>query len=124
MSNELVTYVDHRGHQVVSNNEKEFFEMTQGNSSFVPEKLTGFNSGMAGKSGYNVETINGVKMFVSYAPILAMSTTSVVLSFEPYNHVFSAAELFTFECIYNESHSWWGGSNDYIFAQQVIQFSK
>ena len=90
MSNELVAYVDHRGHQVVSNNEKEFFEMTQGNASFVPEKLTGFNSGMADKSGYNVETINGVKMFVSYAPIRTISTTWVVLSFEPYDHVFSA----------------------------------
>jgi signal transduction histidine kinase len=87
MSNELVAYVDHRGHQVVSNNEKEFFEMTQGNASFA----LGFISGMAGKSGYNVETINGVKMFVSYAPIRTISTTWAVLSFEPYDHVFSAA---------------------------------
>ena len=46
---------------------------------------------MADKSGYIVETINGVKMFVSYAPILTISNTWVVLSFEPYDHVFSAA---------------------------------
>jgi signal transduction histidine kinase len=91
MSNEIIAYVDHLGHQVVSNNEKEFFEMTHGNASFVLEKLTGFISGMTDKSGYDVETINGVKMFVSYSPIHAISTTWVVLSFEPYDHVFSAA---------------------------------
>lgn len=91
LSNELVAYVDHRGHQVVSNNEKEFFEMTHGNASFVLEKLTGFMNGMADKSGYDVETINGVKMFVSYAPIRTISSTWAVLSFEPYDHVFSAA---------------------------------
>ena len=107
MTSELVAYIDHRGHQVVSNNEKEFFELTQGNDSFAQEKLTGFKSGMAGNSGYTVETINGVKMFVSYAPIHAISTTWVVLSFQPYNQVFSASKFFTFECIYNESHSWW-----------------
>lgn len=90
MRNELVAYVDHRGHQVVSNNENEFFEMTHGNASFVLEKLTGFMNGRADKSGYDVETINGVKMFVSYAPIRTISTTWAVLSFEPYNHVFSA----------------------------------
>jgi signal transduction histidine kinase len=91
MSSELVAYIDHRGHQIVSNNEKEFFELTQGNNSFVQEKLTGFKSGMADKSGYTIETINGVKMFVAYAPIRAISTTWVVLSFEPYDHVFSTA---------------------------------
>ena len=90
-SNELITYVDHQGHQVVSNNEKEFLELTRGNDTFVREKLTGFKSGMAGKSGYTVEAINGVKMFVAYSPIHAISTTWVVLSFEPYDHVFSAA---------------------------------
>ena len=91
MSSELVAYIDHRGHQIVSNNEKEFFELTQGNDSFVQEKLTGFKSGMADKSGYTVETIRGVEMFVCYAPIHAISTTWVVLSFQPYDQVFSAA---------------------------------
>ena len=91
MSSELVAYIDHRGHQIVSNNEKEFFELTQGNNSFVQEKLTGFKSGMADKSGYTVETIRGVEMFVSYAPIHAISTTWVVVSFQPYDQVFSAA---------------------------------
>ena len=91
MSSELVAYIDHRGHQIVSNKEKEFFELTQGNDSFVQEKLTGFKSGMADKSGYTVETIRGVEMFVCYAPIHAISTTWVVLSFQPYDQVFSAA---------------------------------
>ena len=62
---------------------------------------------MADKSGYSVETIRGVEMFVCYAPIHAISTTWVVLSFQPYDQVFSASKFFTFECIYNESHSWW-----------------
>jgi hypothetical protein len=35
---------------------------------------------MAGKSGYTIETINGVKMFASYAPIRAITTTWAVLS--------------------------------------------
>ena len=46
---------------------------------------------MAGKSGYIVEAINGVKMFVAYSPIHAISTTWVVLSFEAYDHVFLTA---------------------------------
>jgi signal transduction histidine kinase len=87
VSNELVAYVDQHGHQVVSNNAKEFLELTQGNASFVHEKSV---NGMAGKSGYIVEVFNGVKMFVAYAPVRAISTTWVVLSFEPYDHVFSA----------------------------------
>lgn len=91
MGREIVAYIDHRGHQVVSNNEKGLLDLTRGNDTFVQEKFTGFNSGIAGKSGYTVETINGVKMFVSYAPIRAVSTNWVVLSFEPYDHVFSAA---------------------------------
>ena len=119
MSSEIVAYIDHRGHQIVSNNEKEFFELTQGNDSFVQEKLTGFKSGMADKSGYTVETIKGVEMFVSYAPIHAISTTWVVLSFQPYDQVFSAASslrlnAFTMSLIL-------GGAavSDYFFAQQV-----
>ena len=41
MSSELVAYIDHRGHQIVSNNEKEFFELTQGNDSFCTRKING-----------------------------------------------------------------------------------
>ena len=88
---ELVAYVDYRGHEVASNNGKEFSELIRGNSSFLYEKITGFKNGMSGKSGYTIETINGVKMFVAYAPITAISTTWVVLSFEPYDNVFSTA---------------------------------
>jgi signal transduction histidine kinase len=90
-NSELVEYVDHHGHQVVSSNGKEFLSLIQGNSSLLHEKLIGFKDAMTGKSGYTVETINGVKMFVGYAPIRAISTTWAVLSFEPYDNVFSAA---------------------------------
>ena len=91
MSNEYIEYVDHRGHQVVGSNGRELLGLIQGNNTFLHEKLTGFNAAMAGKSGYNVETINGANMFVSYAPIHAISTSWAVLSFEPYDHVFSTA---------------------------------
>jgi signal transduction histidine kinase len=91
VSSELVEYVDHQGHQAVSSNGKEFLSLIQGNSSLLHEKLTGFKNAMAGKSGYTTETINGVKMFVAYAPIHAISTTWAVLSFESYDHVFLTA---------------------------------
>jgi signal transduction histidine kinase len=91
VSSEFVEYVDHRGHQVVSSNGKEFLDLIQGNTSLLHEKLTGFQAAMVGKSGYTAETINGVKMFVAYSPVHAISTTWAVLSFEPYDHVFSAA---------------------------------
>jgi signal transduction histidine kinase len=90
VSGEYVEYVDHSGHEVVSTNQKEFFGYSQGNSTILHEKLTGFRDAMAGKSGYTIETINGVKMFVAYSPVHAVSTTWAVLSFEPYDHVFSA----------------------------------
>ena len=79
---------------------------------------------MAGKSGYNVETINGVKMFVSYAPIHAISTTWVVLSFEPYDHVFSAENSLRLNAFTMSLILGGAAGSDYIFAQQVIQFSK
>jgi signal transduction histidine kinase len=91
VSSEFVEYVDHRGHQVVSSNGKEFLDLIQGNTSLLHEKLTGFQAAMVGKSGYTAETINGVKMFVAYSPVHAISTTWAVLSFESYDHVFSAA---------------------------------
>jgi signal transduction histidine kinase len=90
VSGEYVEYVDHSGHEVVSTNQKEFFGYSQGNSTILHEKLTGFRDAMAGRSGYTIETINGVKMFVAYSPVHAVSTTWAVLSFEPYDHVFSA----------------------------------
>jgi signal transduction histidine kinase len=89
--NEIVSYLDQSGHQVVSNNEMELLKVTHGNDTFVHEKITGFKNAIAGKSGYNVETLNGIKMFVTYAPIKAVSTTWTVLSFEPYDKVFLPA---------------------------------
>ncbi|HEX9320054.1 MAG TPA: HAMP domain-containing sensor histidine kinase, partial [Nitrososphaeraceae archaeon] len=73
---------------VVSNNEKGFFRLSHGNDTFVHETITGFKNALAGKSGYDVEPINGTKMFVAYAPIYAISSTWAALSFEHYDNVF------------------------------------
>jgi signal transduction histidine kinase len=87
---ELIAYVDQRGHQIVTNNNKKYLELSQGDDSFGT-KLVAFKTAMAGKSGYTIETMNDTKMFVAYAPIDAISTTWTVLSFEPYDNVFSTA---------------------------------
>jgi signal transduction histidine kinase len=89
--NEIVSYIDQRGHEVVSNNDKELLKTTHGNDTFVHEKIAGFKNAMAGESGYTIERLNGIKMFVAYAPIKAISTTWTVLSFEPYNNAFFSA---------------------------------
>jgi signal transduction histidine kinase len=86
---ELIAYVDQHGHQIVNSNNKRYFELSEGNESFAA-KLVGFKNGLIHKSGYTEETINGVKMFVAYAPISAISSTWVVLSLEPYDNVFLA----------------------------------
>lgn len=89
--NEIVSYIDQRGHEVVSNNDRGLLKTTHGNDTFVHEKIEGFKNAMAGESGYTVERLNGIKMFVAYAPIKAISTTWTVLSFEPYNNAFYSA---------------------------------
>ena len=53
-------------------------------------------NGIAGKSGYSVETINGIEMFVAY---FALSTNWVVLSFEPYDKVFLSSNSLRLEGI-------------------------
>jgi signal transduction histidine kinase len=89
-SSELITYVDRRGNQVVSNNDKKYLELSQGGNSFT-KKLVPFKNAMTGKYGYTVENINGTNMFVAYAAVNAVSATWAVLSFEPFDSVFSTA---------------------------------
>ena len=43
---------------------------------------------MANRSGYTIEPVNGVETFISYAPIHAISTNWVALSFQPYDKMF------------------------------------
>ena len=52
--------------------------MFNGNESL--KSNLGFMNGIAGKSGYSIETINGIEMFVAYSPMHALSTDWIVLS--------------------------------------------
>ena len=47
-NSEIVTYVDHRGHKIVSNNEKGHLKLINNTDSFVREELTAFKNGMSG----------------------------------------------------------------------------
>jgi signal transduction histidine kinase len=85
---ELIAYVDQQGHKVASSNVREYLALIGNNESLISKNVIGFKEGMTGKSGYTIETINGIKMFVAYAPVHALSTNWVVLSFEPYDKLF------------------------------------
>ena len=92
---EIVTYVDQQGQRVVTSDEKKYFSLFNNNKSMA--SLLGFKNGIAGKSGYSIETINGVKMFLAYSPMHALSTDWVVLSFEPYDKVFLSLDSLRLE---------------------------
>ena len=59
---EIVAYIDQRGQKIVSSDEREFPALFNGNESL--KSNLGFMNGIAGKSGYSIETINGIEMFV------------------------------------------------------------
>ena len=94
---EIVTYVDQKGQKVVSSDENKYSSLFNNNESLA--SLLGFKIGIAGKSGYSIETINGVKMFVAYSPMHAISSNWLVLSFEPYDQVFLSSNSLRLEGI-------------------------
>jgi len=96
-STELVAYIDQHGQKVVSSDEREYAELFNGNDSLTTMDLIGFKNGMIGKSGYSIETIKGIKMFVAYSSMYALSTNWVLLSFEPYDQVFLSANSILLE---------------------------
>ena len=95
---EFVTYVDQQGQRVVTSDEKKYSSLFNNNKSMA--SLLGFKNGIAGKSGYSIETINGVRMFLAYSPMHALSTNWVVLSFEPYDKVFLSLNSLRLEGIF------------------------
>ena len=97
-STEIVAYVDQKGRKIVSSDEREFSALFNGNESLSIINL-GFKNGIAGKSGYSIEIVNGIKMFVAYSPMHAISTNWVVLSFEPYDKVFLSSNSLRLEGI-------------------------
>jgi signal transduction histidine kinase len=94
---EIVTYVDQKGQKVVTSDENKYSSLFNNNESLA--SLLGFKIGIAGKSGYSIETINGVKMFLAYSPMHALSSNWLVLSFEPYDQVFLSSNSLRFEGI-------------------------
>ena len=72
-----------------------FINRTQGadsNSllSTIPESFKNsqsFQDANSGKSGYNIEAVNGTRMFVAYYPVNVLSNTWTVLLIEPESHV-------------------------------------
>jgi len=96
-STEIVAYIDQRGQKVVSSDEHEYSALFNGNNSLTSKNVIGFKNGIIGKSGYSIETINGIKMFVAYSPMHALSTNWVVLSFEPYDKVFLSSNSLRLE---------------------------
>ncbi|HEY7109606.1 MAG TPA: sensor histidine kinase [Nitrososphaeraceae archaeon] len=89
-SSELIAYVDQNGNRLVSNNDKLYSDLSQGDRTFATN-LSSFKHAIDGESGYSIESINNTHMFVAYAPINATSSTWAALSFEPYNDVFAVA---------------------------------
>jgi len=77
-NNERVLYLDQHG-QKVADSDKGLSSKTE---SFA--NLQAFKSAMTGKSGSNIETINGTKMFIVYNPVKLYSTTWAVLLMQPY----------------------------------------
>jgi hypothetical protein len=77
-NNERILYLDQHG-QKVADSDKGLSSKTE---SFA--NLQSFKSTMTGKSGYNMETINGTKMFIAYNPVKLYSTTWAVLLMQPY----------------------------------------
>lgn len=46
--------------------------------------LVAFDKALSGEGGYFIEDVNGIKTLVAYHPVNVLSTTWVVMSFEPY----------------------------------------
>lgn len=90
-SSELVVYFDQSGQRIVSSDEKLYSNLFNGRnfpSEPTAQNTTAFKNGIAGKFGYSVENINGMKMFVAYSPLQVLSTHWVILSIEPYDKLF------------------------------------
>jgi len=94
-STEIVAYIDQCGQKVVSSDDSEYSALFNGNDSFTSN--LGFKNGITGKSGHSIEIINGIKMFVAYSSMHALSTNWVILSFEPYDKVFSSSNSLRLE---------------------------
>jgi hypothetical protein len=75
-NNKRVVYVDQYGHKIADSNK----QLSHKVESFA--SLLSFKNAVMGKSGSNIENINGTKLLVSYHPVKVHTTNWVVLLME------------------------------------------
>ena len=76
--NERIVYVDQHGQKIADSDKKQSINR---NETFA--NLQSFKNAIAGKSGSNIEEINGTKMLVFYHPVKAIQARWVILDIQP-----------------------------------------
>jgi hypothetical protein len=76
--NERIVYVDQHGQKIADSDKKQSINR---NETFA--NLQSFKNAIAGKSGSNIEEINGTKMLVFYQPVKAIQARWVILDIQP-----------------------------------------
>ena len=78
---ERIVYVDSQGQKVADSNLK----LSKSAESFA--NLQSFKDAASGKTGYNIEALNGTKTLVAFAPAKILSNTWTVLLMQPVSQV-------------------------------------
>jgi len=76
--NERIVHVDQHGQKIADSDKKQSINR---NETFA--NLQSFKNAIAGKSGSNIEEINGTKMLVFYHPVKAIQARWVILDIQP-----------------------------------------
>ena len=76
--NERIVYVDQHGQKIADSDKKQSINR---NETFA--NLQSFKNAIAGKSGSNIEEINGTKLLVFYHPVKAIQARWVILDIQP-----------------------------------------
>lgn len=76
--NERIVYVDQHGQKIADSDKKQSINQNETFANFQS-----FKNAIAGKSGSNIEEINGTKMLVFYHPVKAIQARWVILDIQP-----------------------------------------
>ena len=76
--NERIVYVDQHGQKIAASDKKQSIIKNETFANFQS-----FKNAIAGKSGSNIEEINGTKMLVFYHPVNAIQARWVILDIQP-----------------------------------------
>jgi hypothetical protein len=68
---EIVVYVDSNGQKVADS------DITEYNPSFV--NLKSFKNAISGQADSTIDTVNNIKMLITYQPVNAFHTTWIIL---------------------------------------------